>query len=75
MSGLQHPCDAQTKYFGRETLLRHTKACNWDLLVEWLLAVATSDATELMRKPLVSWTGQNPIRFVVVNDKFLLVVH
>ena len=29
MSGLENPSDAQTKYFGPETLLRHTKACHW----------------------------------------------
>ena len=29
MSGLENPSDAQTKYLGPETLLRHTKACNW----------------------------------------------
>ena len=29
MSGLENPCDAQTKFLGPEPLLRHTKACNW----------------------------------------------
>ena len=29
MSGLENPSDAQTKYFGPEPLLRHTKPCNW----------------------------------------------
>ena len=29
MSGLENASDAQTKYFGREPLLRHTKAFSW----------------------------------------------
>ena len=33
MSGLENPSDAQTKYLGPEPLLRHTKACNWVLVV------------------------------------------
>ena len=32
MSGLENPSDAQTKYFGPEPLLRHTKACSWVLV-------------------------------------------
>ena len=29
MSGLENPSDAQTKHLGSESLLRHTKECNW----------------------------------------------
>ena len=32
MSGLENPSDARTKYFGPESLQRHTKACNWVLV-------------------------------------------
>ena len=32
MSGFENPSDAQTKYFGPESLLRHTKGCNWVLV-------------------------------------------
>ena len=33
MSGLENPNNAQTKYLWPEPLLRHTKACNWSLLL------------------------------------------
>ena len=33
LSGLENSSDAQTKYLGPEPLLRHTKGCNWVLVV------------------------------------------